>query len=389
MRVYQPLPALGLDPPRIPRIARQARISFYLPRILTERPIVFRFSMVGLLLALLLVSGCDRATPVSVSQMLSGRTMGTTYTITIVPQAGMSALPDIAREIESELAEVNQQMSTYLPTSELSKFNSLNSTDWFAVSPDTAAVVQTSLAISEQTGGAFDITVGPLVNLWGFGPDGRPKDPPSTEQIDENLARTGYTKLMVRDSPPALRKSLADLYVDLSAIAKGHGVDRVAGVLDALGLANYFIEIGGEVRTKGTRHDGQPWRVGIELPVSNQREVLRVVSLSNGSLATSGSYRNFFEMDGQRISHTIDPTTGFPVKNTLVSASVVADTCEFADAIATAMMCLGSEAGLELANTKQWAVLLVVPTTDGFETLASDKFSDLYPEAAEPQDEEL
>lgn len=309
--------------------------------------------------------------------------MGTTYSVKLVPSAGMPSLPEISQKIEAELESVNAQMSTYRQTSELSRFNSQTSTDWIDVSPDTARVVQLAGEISEISSGAFDVTIGPLVNLWGFGAEDRPESVPDEEQIEQRRRRVGFQKLQARLKPPALRKSQADLYVDLSAIAKGHGVDRIAQVLDALQITNYFIEVGGEIRTRGTRQDGLPWRVGIERPDEKTRgDAQAILLLVDQALATSGDYRNFYERDGTRYAHTIDPRTGYPCQLEIASASAVADSCALADAIATTMMVVGVEQGLQLAEKNSWAVLLIARQDDQLVSSSSSRFAELFPEVA-------
>ncbi len=294
-------------------------------------------------------------------QVIAGRTMGTTYSIKFYPSATVNDLPQVSRAVEAELEQVNSQMSTYLTTSEVSRFNSQTSLDWFSVSRQTAEVVQLSLQLTEQTNGAFDVTVGPLVNLWGFGPEPRPQQIPSAEEINAILQWIGADKLSARLEPPALKKSHPKLQVDLSAIAKGHGVDRVAEVLESLHVTSYFVEIGGEVRTKGHKPGGEKWQVGIERPTPDQRSVERVLPLSDRSLATSGNYRNYYILDGRNYSHTINPKTGYPIEDPIASASVIADNCALADGIATGMMSAGYEAGLALAEKHGWCVFLIKP----------------------------
>lgn len=328
--------------------------------------------------------GCRPALQSPTTQVIAGRTMGTTYSVKIPSTPDQPSLPSISHEIDAELKRVNAQMSTYIPTSEISQFNSSGSSEWFPVSSETAQVVELAIEVYQQSAGAFDVTVGPLVNLWGFGPAQRPTQVPKQTEIDAILETVGSDKLQVRLQPPALRKNHPQLQVDLSAIAKGHGVDRVAGVLDRLGIEAYFVEIGGEVRTRGVRQDGRPWRVGIESPDEGAAGLQRVVDLSNQSLATSGNYRNYFELDGQKYAHTIDPRTGWPVRDAIASASVIADNCALADALATCLMSAGYDAAQQLADRHGWAVLLVKADDSqpsGFLSTASSKFSSLYPQA--------
>ena len=308
--------------------------------------------------------------------------MGTTYTVRYLPELGSPSRQEMHRLIEEELKRVNQQMSTYLKDSEITQFNDSKSTDWFSVSLETAKVVDLSLQISVVSEGAFDVTVGPLVNLWGFGPGKRKNTIPTDAELEAASAHVGYKNLSVRLDPPALKKLDPELQADLSAIAKGHGADRVGKVIETNGIKNYFVEIGGEIFASGNRADGQPWQVGIEAPLDFKRSIKTIIGLSGVALATSGDYRNFFESEGQRFSHTIAPNTGRPVSHQLASASVVSDNRELADAIATCMMVLGPEQGLQLAETKNRAVLLMQRKDGQIPSTCSTRFTELFPEVS-------
>ncbi|MFN3191501.1 MAG: FAD:protein FMN transferase [Aureliella sp.] len=344
--------------------------------------------LIGTAILSLSSAGCRPAPmPVTATQMLAGRTMGTSYSVQFLPVDGLDLI-DLSTAVENELELVNEQMSTYLDHSEISQFNQTESTDWFSVSADTAKVVACAKKIAEATNGAFDVTVAPLVELWGFGTSGRPAQIPTDEKIRETLASVGIERIEVRSEPPAIRKADKALTVDLSAIAKGHGVDRVSKILETNGIQDYFVEIGGEVRVRGQRLGGGSWRVGIEQPDERVRSVFGVAELSDMALATSGSYRNFFEMDGVRYSHTISPLTGKPVRDPIVSASVLASDCMTADAIATSMMSIGFEAGLELAEEEGWAVMLMAVNetsdTDGsWRVAGTSRFEELQPQLSE------
>ena len=306
--------------------------------------------------------------------------MGTTYSIRYRPASGCPTPQEMQRLIDDELDRVNLQMSTYRNDSELSRFNDSRSTDWISVSAETAYVVDLAQQIAIASDGAFDVTVGPLVNLWGFGPDGRKDQVPSADEVDAAKKIVGYKNLDVRLEQPALKKSLPELRVDLSAIAKGHGSDRVSGLLKANGVEHSFVEIGGEIVTRGNRVDNQPWQIGIEAPLDFERSIQTVIGISGAALATSGNYRNFFLRDGQRFSHTIDPSTGRPVTHQLASASVVADNCDLADAIATCIMVLGPIEGLRLAEAKDWSVLLMHQDGNAMITTYSKRFAKCFPE---------
>ena len=301
-------------------------------------------------------------------QTIRGRTMGTTYMVKLFDAPGFTEPVEI--QIDAELRRVNDEMSTYLTSSEISRFNGSESTDWFPVSEPFARVVEAALDISRKTEGAFDITIAPLVDAWNFGPGSRPESPtvPDSETLQRLAHAIGYQKLAVRLDPPAIRKSVPMLQIDLSAIAKGHGVDRVIKLLERAGAKNVFVEIGGEVRTIGDKA-GQWWKVGIQMPDAASDVVMIAHSMnpdSKNSMATSGDYRNHFELDGVRYSHTLDPRNLRPVTHNMASVTVVAETCMEADAWATAINVLGPVKGLEFVKQHQIDALLVSRTKAGF-----------------------
>ncbi|MFW5724231.1 MAG: FAD:protein FMN transferase [Halochromatium sp.] len=311
----------------------------------------------GLCLLLVLV-GCGRESEPRVLA-LRGSTMGTSYSVQIVAPPAELDRDALAAAIDARLADINRRMSTYQPSSELSRFNHSQTTDWFLVSPELVAVVAAARAVSAASAGAFDVTVGPLVNLWGFGPTPSADDLPTAGDLQAARARVGWRQLEVQSQPPALRKSRPDLSVDLSAIAKGYAVDRLAELVEAHDLEDYLVEIGGELRGRGVNGRGEPWRIAIERPEASRRAVFEVVALRDIGMATSGDYRNFVEIDGKRYSHTIDPATGRPVDHRLASVTVLADDCMQADAWATALLVLGPERGLELAEQLGLAALFI------------------------------
>lgn len=328
--------------------------------------------VVALLLGALLAAGCSEEGADLLR--LQGETMGTTWSVQVVaPPADLDA-EQLRQAIEARLADVNSQMSTYDPQSELSRFNASTSSDWIPVSAGLASVVLKAQTISDLSDGAFDVTVGPLVNLWGFGPGAVGADLPTGSELDDASARVGYRHLEARRTEPALRKAIPRLYVDLSAIAKGHGVDELVRLLEAGGLTDYLVEIGGELRGAGRKANGEPWRIAIERPEAAVRQVFAAVPLWDTAMATSGDYRNFFEVDGRRYSHTIDPATGRPVEHRLASVTVLDPSCARADALATALLVLGPERGLALARRLRLAALLIVREGDGYRTIASPVF---------------
>ena len=307
--------------------------------------------------------------------------MGTTFTVKVVSvQMGASRLNTVQNSVELTLADVDGKMSTYDPSSELSRFNRTTATDPFPMSADTIAVFRQALEMSAVTDGAFDITVAPLVDAWGFGPSVSPPVPPTGDEIARLRARVGYTKLEVNEVAATVRKTDPALACDLSAIAKGYAVDRVADLLAAEGFERFLIEVGGEVRAAGTNERGEPWRIGIERPAPGAAALQRVVRLRNLALATSGDYRNFYELDGRRVSHTVDPRTGRPVTHRLASVSVLDPLCVWADGLATALEVLGPEAGYRVAMEQGWAALFVTREKDGtFSERMTPAFRELAP----------
>ena len=296
--------------------------------------------------------------------------MGTHYNVTV---AGVSLPSDALRSLKAEvdglLKRINKQMSTYDPESELSRFNASRELTPFPVSPETARVVHTALLFSKETKGAFDPTVGPLVNLWGFGPEKRTGELPDPAKIRAVLPSVGYWHLKASLNPPSLRKNVPGLYLDLSAIAKGFGVDEVGRLLESKGYTNFLVEIGGEIVAKGKNPKGEPWRVGIDRPTPGSQPGAAFEAyarIGNGALATSGDYRNYFTKDGIRFSHFVDPRTAGPIRHRLASASVLAPNCMLADAAATAVMILGPVQGRAYIEGKQgWEALFMVAEKDG------------------------
>ena len=304
----------------------------------------------------------------------SGPTMGTTYTVKIVAAPPGVAAEGLQQDVEEVLAKINDQMSTYRTDSELSQLNRNETTDWVGTSEDLLEVLEEASRVSRLSDGAFDITVGPLVNLWGFGPDPGTDQVPSEKEIAATMSRVGYTKITTRRSPPAVKKARSDVYMDLSAIAKGYAVDKVAQRLETVGVRNYLVEIGGDLRASGHNAEDTPWKIAIEKPVTGERTAHRVVQVKDQALATSGDYRNYFERDGQRYSHTINPRQGSPIVHNLASVTVLSDTAMRADAMATALMVLGPEAGYALAERENIGAYFIVKNSDRFDQKSTPGF---------------
>lgn len=315
--------------------------------------------------AAMLAAACPGASETRLVH-LTGTTMGTGYSVKIAGLLHGAAAGALGREIEALLDRIDARMSTYDERSELSRLNRSASTDWIRISAETRAVVDEAARISELTGGAFDVTVGPVVNLWGFGPDAGAQTVPSPALLRAALARVGYRQVRTRGHPPAIRKARADVYIDLSGIAKGYAVDEIARHLERAGITDYLVDVGGELRARGRNPQGSPWRVAVERPDPAGRSVYRILALDGTSVATSGDYRNYFEHQGRRYSHTIDPRTGAPVRHALASVTVVHPSAMRADGLATALMVLGPEAGYRLAEREELAAMFIVRENGAF-----------------------
>lgn len=310
--------------------------------------------------------------------LLQGKTMGTTFNVKLYPKPEQLQNNNLFELVNDELIRINSLMSTYIEDSELSRLNQTKAGEPMLLSADNMIVLNESQRLFEASGGAFDVTVGPLVNLWGFGPDGRVTTQPSEQALMAIRDRVGMDLLTIEGN--SVTKQHDNLYVDFSSIAKGYGVDQVANLLEGLGITDYLVEIGGEIRVSGQKPDGSAWRIAIERPIAEAREVQMVIEPKNLALATSGDYRNYFEVDGVRYSHTIDPTTGKPITHNLVSVSVLHPSSMTADALATMLTVLGPVAAIEYAEQENLPVYLIVKTEKGFKGIMSSRFEALFPE---------
>ncbi len=296
----------------------------------------------------------------------SGKTMGTTYHITVIAPS-MTSGDRLQKKVEARLVEINNSMSTYIAASEISRFNNFNHVGRpFAASDDFTRVLQIGERIFNLTKGAWDATVWPLVKLWGFHLPVEQRRVPTRKQIDSALACIGYGKIQLTEAGVIKKASCVTL--DLGSIAKGYGVDQIAALLKENGLTDFIVEIGGEIVASGTKGNGDNWNIGINLPedYAPANQVRRTLTLSNRAVATSGDYRNFFMVGDNRYCHVLDPRTGSPVKTSVVSASVVSDSCAFADGLATALMIMAPEESLSLVNSLAHTECLVtVREADG------------------------
>tara|TARA_R110001592_G_scaffold211445_1_gene463253 strand:- start:2754 stop:3800 length:1047 start_codon:yes stop_codon:yes gene_type:complete len=325
----------------------------------------------------LFVIGCGGArTPAEDTVAFEGGIMGTIYHISLVATLSDELATSTAALIETTLKRVDGKMSTYKDDSELSELNTSPAAVPVTLSEETFSVLKLALEVNKQTDGAFDITVGPLVNAWGFGPDAF-LNPPTEDVLATLHALVGPDKITLDESNHAVTKLADGVYCDLSGIAKGYAVDAVAQALSAEGLDRFMVEVGGEVRTSGLNSAGVPWNIAIEKPVSEGRVLQEIVGLRDIALATSGDYRNFYEVDGKRVAHTIDPVTSKPVAHSAASVSVLHPQCALADAYATAMMVLGPEKGLAIAERLQLPVMFLLHGEDGsITTRQTESFKD-------------
>lgn len=328
------------------------------------------FALVLLLLNSLLFTACDRQAVDHRLTRLDGMTMGTGYLVKITDLPADIKPGELQTALDALLLEINRSMSTYDKDSELSRINQTRENKAITISPGLYTVLKEAVKISRLSGGAFDITVGPLVNLWGFGPELHEDAVPASADIQRMLDRVGMDKIVLDESPgsPTLRKLHPEVYLDLSAIAKGYGVDRLAEYLESLNIQNYMVDIGGEIRLKGVNPQEKPWHIAIEKPSPETRSAFKIITPGNLAVATSGDYRNYFEQGGKRYSHTIDPRNGWPIDHTLASVTVLAGNCMHADAMATALMVLGPEQGYALAMKEKLPAMFIVKSATGFES---------------------
>lgn len=330
----------------------------------------------GLLLstALMLLAACNDASTRPQTD-IEGKTMGTFYSVKVSGTLTESK-QQLQQEIDTLLEQANDDISTYRPDSVLSRFNQNPSADPQPIPRGMADIILTAQRIGRDTGGAMDITVGPLVNLWGFGPDKRVVKVPSQQQIDAARSQIGlqYLKLLSDSRGEWLQKDLPGMYVDLSTLGEGYGVDQLVRLMARKGITNYLVSVGGAVSSRGVNGQNQPWRVAIQKPTDRENAVQALVDLQGYGISTAGSYRNYFEQDGQRYSHVIDPVTGRPITHKLVSVTVIAPTALEADGWDTGLMVLGTEKALKLAEEKGLAVYLITKTDDGFSAVMTPQF---------------
>lgn len=323
---------------------------------------------------LLLLGACSSS---ETSHQFSGPTMGTSYHVTVIAE---SVPADLDQQIAAALEDINEQMSTYRNDSLLMEFNRAPLGEPFSISQDLLNVLVLAETIFKNSEGAFDPTVGPLVNLWGFGPDYHEDQVPDSALISGMVAELGFDGVSI-DAGKVEAARLKSVSLDLSAIAKGYAADKVAEVLRGHGLSRYMVEVGGEMALAGMNARNTPWQIAIEKPVAGIRSVQQIVSFTNVGVATSGDYRNYFEKDGVRYSHTLDPRTGYPINHKLASVTVAAESSALADGLATAFMVMGTEKSLAFAEKHSIAIMTLSKTESGFEAAYSSAFLPYLEEA--------
>lgn len=317
---------------------------------------------------LLLLAGCFEKEEIGHLSTFTGQTMGTSYTINVVSSSASFPITTLQSDVETRLAVINKQMSTYDPESSLSIFNQNQSTDWFDIPSDTIELIRVATRVSRSTDGAYDVTLGSVIDLWGFGKEAASDgDKPSMDLILDKMNEVGHQLLQISKDGTQIRKLIPELTVDLSSIAKGYAVDVLGELLEKNDISRYVVEIGGEIRTRGLGVDNQPWQIGIESPdPTTQAAGFMGIAVESAHIATSGNYRNYREVDGKRFSHIIDGRSGYPVEHNLASVTVLHGSTTQADAWATAFMVMGVEEAIKVAAEKGLAAAFTIKEDQGF-----------------------
>ncbi|MFO2465154.1 FAD:protein FMN transferase [Pseudomonas sp. 15FMM2] len=333
-----------------------------------------RYAVVGAVLGML--GGCGASESL---EAFGGQTMGSTYSIKYVRNPGTPATSDLQPQVQSILGEVDRQMSTYRSDSDIEHFNDLPANSCRPMPEPILHLVRTGEQLSQASGGAFDLTVEPLLNLWGFGPQAREIKIPEPMALAQARLRVGHQHLRIAGSQ--LCKDAA-VQVDFNSIAAGHTVDRIAERLEQLGIDRYLVEVTGELKAAGRKPDGAPWRVGLEEPRDDQQVAERIIAVDGFGVSTSGDYRNYFQQDGRRYSHTLDARSGAPITHQLASVTVLAPSALMADGLSTLLLVLGPEEGWNYAEEHRIAVFFVMREGSAFVTRSNKVFEQLT--AAKP-----
>ncbi|TCD23903.1 FAD:protein FMN transferase [Pseudomonas sp. IC_126] len=308
-------------------------------------------------------------------ESFGGPTMGSTYSVKYVAGDQAANKAQLQRDTESILAEIDKQLSTYRSDSDIEVFNALPAGECMAMPSGVRELVMAGQRLSEESDGALDLTIEPLLNLWGFGPQGRGERVPSAEEIARVRQDVGQQHLRVEGEQLC---KIRAVQVDFNSIAAGYAVDQVAGTLEASGVSSYLVEITGELKARGRKPDGAPWRIAIEAPHDDERVAQRIIELDGYAVSTSGDYRNYFERDGKRYSHTLDPQTGFPIDHHLAAVTVVDPSTLRADGLSTVLMVLGPDRGLAYAAERKIAALFVIREGRKFVSRSTEAFDELF-----------
>lgn len=310
----------------------------------------------------------------------SGPTMGSTYTVKYVAKSGAADKAQLWRDTESFLAEIDKQLSTYRSDSDIEIFNALPAGECMVMPEGARELLLAGQQLSEESDGALDLTIEPLLNLWGFGPQGKGERVPTAEEIAAARQDVGHGYLQLDGEQLCKQRAVQ---VDFNSIAAGYAVDRVAAMLESSGVSNYLVEITGELKARGRKPDGSPWRIAIEAPKDNERVAQRIVELDGFAVSTSGDYRNYFERDGIRYSHTLDPQTGAPIVHHLAAVTVFDPSTLRADGLSTVLMVMGPERGMAYAAERKIAAFFVIREGQEFVSKSTETFDELFGAGAE------
>jgi thiamine biosynthesis lipoprotein len=333
--------------------------------------------VLSLLLVVSALSGCGNGDSL---ESFGGPTMGSTYSIKYVRHKGIPGPAEVQQQVEKILSEVDQQMSTYRSDSDIERFNDLPANSCQPMPASILQLVRVGEQLSIDSDGSFDLTVEPLLNLWGFGPQARNEKVPSAEALTQVRQRVGHGHLRIEGD--RLCKD-APVEVDFNSLAAGYAVDRIAAQLTAIGIDSYLAEVTGELKAAGKKLDGSPWRVALEEPRDDQQVAERVIAVDGYGVSTSGDYRNYFEQDGRRYSHTFDARTGAPVEHALASVTVIHASALMADGLSTLLLILGPQRGWDYAEKHDIGAFFVIRTDKGFVTRTSQAFDRLVAGKAE------
>lgn len=340
-------------------------------RILQGTQDLLKWRLCGLVILIATLSGCGNG---DAMEGFGGPTMGSTYSIKYLRHPGLPAPADVRVEVEKILAEVDRQMSTYRSDSDIERFNDLPANRCQTMPAPVLELVRFGEQLSEQSEGSYDLTVEPLLNLWGFGPQAREEKVPTDQALAEARQRVGYQHLRIEGDQ--LCKDAA-VEVDFNSIAAGYAVDRIAARLEAMGIHNYLAEATGELKAAGRKLDGSPWHIALEEPRDDQQVAQRIIAVDGFGVSTSGDYRNYFEQGGRRYSHTFDARSGAPVSHALASVTVIHPSALMADGLSTLLLILGPERGWDYAETHNIGAFFVIRADTGFVTRTNQAFERL------------